>query len=285
MRRTLIGIAALLLTISARATVTSMHFEPPPGLYDVVVAGGIGRDTGTLQQTLIVREIGSLRFDRAAVPISGSRIGVTDLGVCLYSFRGLCASAISFDGSAFASIENGVVNVPPHAAGTVDVTIEMFDNSRQTLRAAITYYDPAATPDLALFEPILFPIAYNGDGAFGSQWATENALDLINTGAVFRSPVDLDASRPEGLLLWAFRGTANEVNAQSRVRETTRNDMGVEVPVVHDRDFRHPSGDFTGRRAPQAHRPRSSCSPPSLTTSRTGRWSASRTMQRSRSRS
>jgi hypothetical protein len=121
----------------------------------------------------------------------------------------------------------------------------MFDNSTETMKAAITYYDPAAPPDLALFEPILFPIAYNGGGAFGSQWATENALDP-KTG-LFRSAVDLDASRPEGVLLWALRGTPGDADAQSRIRETTRNDMGVEVPVVHERDFRRPRGDFGGR--------------------------------------
>jgi hypothetical protein len=215
----------------------------PAGVYDVVVTASIAGKTSTVRQTVIVREMGSVRFDRAAVPIGGGSIGVIDLGVCPNPSLGQCAYAISFDGGRFVPIDRQLVNVPPHPAGTVDVTVSMFDSSRQTMKAAITYYDPAAQPDLALFEPILFPIAYNGDGAFGSQWATENVLDP-STG-LFRSAVDLDASRPEGVLLWALRGTTNDPDAQSRIRETTGNDMGIEVPVVHERDFRR--ADFEGR--------------------------------------
>ena len=219
----------------------------PAGVYNVVVTATIGGRTSTTNpQTLIVREIGSVRFDRAAVPISGGSIGVIDYGLCPNPYLGQCASAISFDGGRFGWIDRQHVDVPPHAAGTVDVTVLMEDNTRETIKAAITYYDPAAPPDLALFEPILFPIAYNGDGAFGSRWATENALNPAK--GLFRSSVDLDVSRPEGVLLWALRGTADEADAQSRIRETTQDDMGVEVRVVHDHDFSRPRGDyFTGR--------------------------------------
>lgn len=214
----------------------------PAGVYDVVVTSTVFGRTNTLRQTLIVRATGAVRFDRVAVPIGGGRLEVSDTDVCFSP----CATSISFDGGPSVPIDHGFVDVPPHAAGTVDLSIGMYNGSRQAMKAAITYYDPDAPPDLALFEPILFPIAYDGGGAFGSQWTTENALEAIH-GAAYRSTPDLGASRPEGILLWGLRGTVDDVDAQSRIREVTRNDMGIEVPVVRERDFRRPPADFDGR--------------------------------------
>ena len=76
----------------------------------------------------------------------------------------------------FQTIGDSVVfTPPPHPPGTVDVTLLYDPTHTVTAKAAFTYFDPAAPPDPFVFEPVLFPVAYNGPGLFGSSWKTELA--------------------------------------------------------------------------------------------------------------
>jgi hypothetical protein len=121
--------------------------------------------------------------------------------------------------------------------------------------AAFTYYDPSGSPpDSSIFEPLLFPIAYEGPGAFGSQWTTDNWLSAsgFQPGSYFHAPpcrtcsnpvtgrIRLDASSfPWGVILWPARGTMETIGASSRVRDRSRQaeSAGTYVPIVRETDF------------------------------------------------
>ena len=75
-------------------------------------------------------------------------------------------------------------DAPPHAAGVVDVSIDT-GFSTITAKAALIYYDPASA-DPAVFEPILFPVSFQGPGALGSQWITESFIYANGSTAFFR---------------------------------------------------------------------------------------------------
>ncbi|HXH92209.1 MAG TPA: hypothetical protein VNN25_11560, partial [Thermoanaerobaculia bacterium] len=102
---------------------------------------------------------------------------------------------------------------------------------------------------------ILFPLSFQGPGAFGSQWTTESFLSSSGSAAYFRDPLPcagcsstftLGTSRltndgnPWGHVLYALRGTTGSLELASRIRDTSRQAItaGTEVPVVRERDFR-----------------------------------------------
>jgi hypothetical protein len=122
---------------------------------------------------------------------------------------------------------------PPHAPGSVDVTVSR-GNESVTAKAALIYDDPAS-PDPRAFEPTLFPIAYDGAGAFGSRWTTDN-FAVLASGWAFRDhpPCSCsggfpgifrlaNASSPWGLVLYALRGTIDKTTFVSRIRENVGN--------------------------------------------------------------
>src|SRR5205823_3285303 len=123
-----------------------------------------------------------------------------------------------------------------------------------TSKAALIYYDASAA-DPAVFEPILFPLSFEGPGAFGSQWTTESFLYANGAGAFFRDTLPcsgcstsftigtkqlINDGNPWGHVLYAMRGTAGSLVMASRIRDTSRQSQtaGTEVPVVRESDFR-----------------------------------------------
>jgi hypothetical protein len=111
----------------------------------------------------------------------------------------------------------------------------------------LIYFDPTAA-DPAVFEPILYPVAYEGPGAYGSQWTTTNLLILENQSWFRHGPACgfcsfervPSTSDPWGVLLYGMRGTVDRVVPSSIIRERSWPDgsAGTGVPVAREHDFR-----------------------------------------------
>ncbi len=174
--------------------------------------------------------------------------------------------SVLFDGVA-AKIEAGdaaiprqlLVTPPAHDPGTIDVTVTDANGTRKAI-AAFTYFDPAAPPDPQLFEPVLYPAAYNGPGVFGSQWRTENGVATGNTILRFREVEKVEACNgtcgnlnwsglvsrqsPAGALVWMVRrrlpaGFDDQLRLSSRIIEFGHpDDVNTTLPVARENDFK-----------------------------------------------
>src|SRR5262245_5888377 len=127
----------------------------PAGVYTLVLRSETGTELD--RGPLIVRD--------ADAAIIVSPVGVTAEGkrpVQVFVSGPLTgAPTVLFDGMPADIVSTGrsiVVTPPPHAPGTVDVTVTDNSGSRKAV-AAFTYFDPAAAPDPFVFEPLLFPVA------------------------------------------------------------------------------------------------------------------------------
>jgi hypothetical protein len=85
---------------------------------------------------------------------------------------------VSFGGVPAMNVKAGnqynwlIVTAPPHAAGTVDVTITNKLGQTYVDRAAFYYFSESGKSDLSLFEPLLIPLMLDADGAGGTHWKT-----------------------------------------------------------------------------------------------------------------
>src|SRR3954451_7071961 len=219
----------------------------PPGSYTVIaVSESAGVVTERARVPLIVRDAETIQFSPYAVPVTGRPVAIYNLPIVF-------GNTVTIDGVpvVIAGPTDGPpsFNAPPHAPGAADVTVDLGAHS-VTSKAALIYYDPAST-DPAIFEPILFPVSFQGPGALGSQWVTENFLSsespiffrdrLPCCGPIVSSSVQLlNNADPWGHVLYALRGTTDSLHLASRVRDTSRQAQtaGTEVPVVRERDFR-----------------------------------------------
>jgi hypothetical protein len=219
----------------------------PAGSYTVITVserGGVL--TERARAALIVRDSETIRFSPYAVPVTGGRIGILNPA----AFYGNTVTIDGVTGRVGGPTEAPPsFDAPPHAPGAVDVVLDLGSRT-VTAKAAVIYYDPAST-DPAIFEPILFPVSFQGPGALGSQWVNENFISW--TPAFFRDPLPCCASfiagtsaqllnnaNPWGIVLYALRGTADSLHLASRIRDMSRQaeTAGTEVPVVRERDFR-----------------------------------------------
>jgi hypothetical protein len=230
----------------------TFHLEIlPAGSYTVIAfADANGGVSELARTTLIVREAEALTIRPYALPPAG--------GIILIDNPFFPASAtVTIGGEAIGTaFDNDRVhltaNAPPRPSGSaVDVVVTSAAGT-VTAKSALIYYDPDAA-DPAVFEPILFPLSFQGAGAFGSQWTTESFL-LAGSPAFFRDPLPCSGcstrlsanaqlannANPWGHVLYALRGTTSTVDVSSRIRDTSRQALtaGTEVPVVHERDFR-----------------------------------------------
>jgi len=166
--------------------------------------------------------------------------------------------SVSIDGGPLLQRDGFAFHVPPHAPGTVDVEAWTESGKVFTARALLTFFDPSAPPDPALFEPVLLPIAFAGGGAFGAQWSTTNTLST-EYRTWFRSPLpcagcgdSIEAYQPvtlqpggaAGHLLWAERGSASYLSARSILRETSHGGV-TPIPVLRERDGKHGRTSFS----------------------------------------
>ncbi|MEA2336694.1 MAG: hypothetical protein QOE82_701 [Thermoanaerobaculia bacterium] len=230
----------------------TFHLEVlPAGAYTVIAvadAGGVSRELG--RATLAVRDTDTLSVAPYGVPTGGGLILVSNpsfLPDVTLTIGGVTVTPrANFSGIISA-------DAPPHAAGPVDVVINS-PLATVTAKAALIYYDPAAA-DPAVFEPILFPLSFQGPGALGSQWTTESFLHANGSLVFFRDapPCNgcgtmltvgtrqlINNGNPWGHVLYVLRGRVPVLEFASRIRDTSRQSQtaGTEVPVVHERDFR-----------------------------------------------
>lgn len=153
-----------------------------------------------------------------------------------------------------------LVKAPPHDPGVVDVTVRPIPESGSTApvvtaKSAFIYYDPAAPPDWRVLEPILFPISYEGPGAYGSRWSTEKVASTVPfayIGANFVEPPCtgcsrelrgtvriMGPSRPDGQRIWVVRGHP-DLGLSSRIHNTSgaEDGAGTAAPVARESDFK-----------------------------------------------
>jgi hypothetical protein len=269
------GCLPLIKSIVIASTTITLHFDatPPKGVFcsqattaysrtfhmGVLPTGGYtviavadqgGTATELARGPLIVRDTETLKIAPYAVPASGGQILIANpffLAGATITIGGVTVPANSdADGLLIA-------NAPAHAPGAVDVAVNSSGAS-VTAKAALIYYDPSSA-DPAVFEPILFPLSFQGPGAFGSQWTTESFIYANGSPSYFRDVLPCDAcastlsfgtkqltndSNPWGHVLYAMRGTTGALDFASRIRDTSRQTQtaGTEVPVVRERDFR-----------------------------------------------
>ncbi|HSY51057.1 MAG TPA: hypothetical protein VLC46_19790 [Thermoanaerobaculia bacterium] len=220
-----------------------------PGVYDVAATA----DTlPRAHAKLIVRD-DSLTAAPFAVPSTGGEFHV----LRRFDTTGLVVVLVDGHEATFVREESpgNVYLAPPHAPGTVDVSVASASTFR-TAVAALTYFDRAAPPDPALFELILFPTSFVGPGPFGSHWLTENYIAPGIAPVRFRDAVpcyvscggDLLVTPAElindqsttGLALFALRGMTSDLMTGSRIYNFPSGvpQNGTEVHVVRESDFR-----------------------------------------------
>ena len=136
-----------------------------------------------------------------------------------------------------------LVVVPPHAPGLVDVSVGILGTDG-LVTAPQAFLYPDAQMDLTNeHERVLFPVAFEGPGAHGSSWTTENIVS--NAGVVEATTIPrLPAGRSElpvsgrdgGLLLFIPHGLAPSFAFSSHIVDRSRRltDAGTEIRVVHE---------------------------------------------------
>jgi hypothetical protein len=177
--------------------------------------------------------------------------------------HGSCAIApcpppeVTFGGTKSASVtitpDGDIAAVAPeHAPGLVDVVVVDRDNRSTTASQAFLYPNPQA--DLTgEHERVLYPIAFEGPGARGSDWRTENlianrgpievntiplfigtTLEGIEPGERRRLPA---VTRDGGLLFFIPRGMESWLAYGSHIADRSRRatDAGTELRVVHEK--------------------------------------------------
>ncbi len=230
----------------------------PAGIYDVVA-------NGTSEHgTLVVRDAAPpFEVVPNVVPTSGGEIHLrsrTTLVVCLVGPSPvICPTfAVRIGGekvTAWVQTNYEVVAiVPAHAAGVVDVTLERVSGTL-TATAALDVYVPDQIPDLAFFEPVVFPALLTGPGAFGSQWTTDVALqtnfDTVPGLALPILPAFFDsvpavgsvtvtgANVPPGMVVYVARQFAPRAFFNVLARDLSKQSeaFGTEIPVVREKDL------------------------------------------------
>ena len=194
----------------------------------------------------VVREAGPLTFAPFAVPLAGGtavRISRDALKPWDDDYALVSVGAKMFEAPIPGDATEGPLAITTPASsspGPVDVAVRVGAESWKQ-RSALIYYDPAQPPDRTFAEPVLFPIAYDGPGALGTQWHTEN---MLYTSFVYEPQVALprffevpcdgcgDAlakgglfppmARADGLTVWLMRGTGERLRGSSFVYETSR---------------------------------------------------------------
>jgi hypothetical protein len=239
----------------------------PAGVYDVVVSPPMLL-LGLAEGTLIVRDA-TPPFEVVpnVVPLNGGEIHLRNpngLYMCVITTpEPVCEQITVMIGGQPATIVRStqtdiVVTAPPHAAGTVDVTLTRAAGTL-TATAALDYFDFNKTPDLAFFEPVLFPAWVTGPGAFGSQWRTdvsmrnENDFPLPLTSTLFsiacfpicdtrpqaHSTVTISgANAPSGIVFWVPRQFAPKLFFDVLARDLSKQSeaLGTEIPVAREHD-------------------------------------------------
>jgi hypothetical protein len=230
----------------------------PAGTNTLVV-----RHNGTemVRDTLVVREhpfVLKPSFGAAGTTVL---IDVRDHGSC--SIFPCAPPEVTFGGVKSDTVEvtpHGDIAAvaPAHAPGLVDIVVTDRDGKTTTATQAFLYPDPQA--DLSAdYERVVYPIAFRGPGAHGSDWLTENVIlnrgpirvptipTLLSPFITPPGPEPLDAGqrrvldtvdRDGGLLFFIPRGMDSWLAYSSHIFDRSRRatDAGTELRVVHEKD-------------------------------------------------
>ncbi len=143
---------------------------------------------------------------------------------------------------------------PEHAPGLVDVVVIDRDNRSITAREAFLY--PESNADLTgEHERVLYPIVFEGRGARGSDWRSENYI--VNRGPIEVSTIPLFVGSPSleglaagdrrqipsvtregGVLFLIPRGMESWLAYSSHIADRSRRatDAGTELRVVNEHE-------------------------------------------------
>lgn len=173
-----------------------------------------------------------------------------------------CANYVQFGGVMGTIVANDtnqiVVITPAHAAGAVDLIVNVAGKAKLTIGNGFRY-EEASDGRVRL----LIPIASRGPGAFESQWFTDLAIhnasdEILYPEGPFCNPFILapciqyyidphttghrqlyPIGQP-GAFLYLPRRLANDVDVQLRVQDLSRQSetWGTAIPVVRNTDFR-----------------------------------------------
>lgn len=210
----------------------------PAGEYRIDVT--VGAFDSVTSKTFVVRNAtpGAFEVHPFAVPTQPGglrlRLDPGDLPLAKVFVDGVQVTDVTVNGAySFPA--------PAHARGFADVTIETSAGATYTVPDAIYYYDPAAPPDLSVFERILFPTLDNTAGAHGSQWVSEAAVaNLAHWSIKTYNDVEVTGGGyPRGVALLVPRAESENLAFSLRVRDTSRaaEGYGTQVPVVRERDM------------------------------------------------
>jgi len=232
MTRTILAVLAVLTAMSVAAAPRVDTIEPSSG----AVTGGT--------YVLI-----------SGSDLTGFALGCPALDCANYAqFGGELGTLIASDDTQW------VVRTPPHAAGSVDVVVNVAGKGKITISGGFRYVEPA-DGDLVR---LLIPIASSGPGAFGSQWRSDVTMHNASEEIVYpQGPtcnpfilapclqVRIGPHQTIHLTLYPASGTpgafvriprrlANAIDVQSRVQDVSRQaeTWGTAIPVVHETDFR-----------------------------------------------
>jgi hypothetical protein len=229
----------------------------PAGPYDITVTDN-GETAGT--SSFQVLEVGDeVLVEPALGPAAGGTVVEirSPIEHCVDSPTNPCPlPEITFDGIAATNVEvlsptRFRATTPAHSPGAVEVTVR--SGTRVMRSHAFRYYAADAPPMHALFERVLVPVYYNGEGAFGSIWHTSLTVRNSNRYPVqFWQPlVDLPMIAPvsshdfavpvapAGFFLFIPRESASTTHFGALVRDVTREaeGWGTEIPLVREHEF------------------------------------------------
>lgn len=175
-----------------------------------------------------------------------------------------CADYVQFDGITATTVAaddaERVVIAPAHAAGTVDVVVNVAGKAKLTIPNGYRYQDAADTD----VERVLIPIVTGGPGAFGSMWQPDITMHNASNATIFPqaptcnprilSPCPIfhidahatvhvtlyPAENNPGVFIRIPRKVASDVDVQSRIQDISREKetWGTALPVVRDTDFK-----------------------------------------------
>jgi len=144
----------------------------------------------------------------------------------------------------FDSVDEIVVVAPPHAAGPVDLVVNVPVSTPLTLKNAFIYQDPGDTT-----VRVLLPIATGSGGLFNTSWKTDilahnettTSIDVAGTTIPPMATRPLTLLPPStGMFLEIPRRVFDSVTITTHVHDTTHDaeSLGVDIPSIPETQFR-----------------------------------------------
>lgn len=177
--------------------------------------------------------------------------GTNLLGPALACAPLVCSTYVKFGDDLGEIVDDTaseiVVIAPPHAAGRVDLEVNVPTHPPVALPSAYLYVDPPAT-DRVLF---LVPVVIDAAGAGGTRWQSELVVhngnaEAVSIGGTTVAPLAtstvklLPPAGSSGTYFDLPKTLAGNVTANLRVHDLARDadSWGADVPVVPETQFR-----------------------------------------------